>query len=83
MSAGGQEMLVELLHELARQRAIAQTVQAARRDPHAEFFIRQRAAVVIAGLPCEKESMQNQERAAQRLPVSRGLIVNLDLDLLI
>jgi hypothetical protein len=84
MSAGGQEMLVELVRELARQRAIAKTVEAARRKPDPEFFARQRAAILTTGLLDEQEQEEVERQSQNRLPVSRqALIVDVDLDLFI
>ena len=43
LSAGGHDMLVELLRELAKRRAIATTVRAARREPGPEQWDEVRA----------------------------------------
>jgi len=51
LSTGGQEMLVELLRELARQQAIATTLQAARREPGPEQWDEIRAALLKESRP--------------------------------
>jgi c-di-GMP-binding flagellar brake protein YcgR len=84
MSAGGQDMLVELIRELARQRAIAQTVQAARNEPDAELFIQQRAAVLSIGLPLGETVVSLESGEKKTIAVDRqALIVSADLDLFI
>ena len=85
MSSGGQNLLVELIRELARQQAIAQTVQAVRRAPDEEFFVQRRAAAFRTGLPLEETGIPPVEReAAPTLVVDRrALIVDGELDLFI
>lgn len=51
LSAGGQDMLVELLRELARQQAIATTLRAARREPDPEQWKKARAALLKESVP--------------------------------
>lgn len=83
MSAGGQDMLVELLRELARQHAIARTVQALRREPDPEFFTAPRTALLSADLPAG-ETVVTFEGDKSRLTVDRqALIIREDLDLFI
>ena len=51
LSAGGQDMLVELLRELARQQAIASTLRAARREPAEDQWSEARAALLKESRP--------------------------------
>jgi len=81
MSAGGQDMLAELVRELARQQAIARVAEAARRGPDAEFFVQRRAALFRTGLPIV-EALAGTESGEAAPPVDRRvLIVEGELDL--
>jgi hypothetical protein len=84
LSAGGQDMLVELIRELGRQQAIARVLRAARRGPDEEVLSRQRAALLLEPLPIVGR-VENPEKREVDSPIEArpSLIFDADLDLYI
>jgi hypothetical protein len=74
LSAGGQEMLVELLRELARQQAIATTLRAARREPGPEQWDEVRAALLKEDRPMLGRIMASQVAEVSPLVVDRSAL---------
>jgi len=84
MSAGGQDMLVELVRELARQHAMTRRVQAVRRQPDAKFFAEQTAPVIQVGFPARENILAPGSVDSSGVAVNRqSLIIRDDLDLFI
>jgi hypothetical protein len=84
LSAGGQDMLVDLVRELERQQAIAKVLRAARRGPDEEVLNRQRTVLLCDHVPI-LGSAENPEKseANSRIEVRPSLIIDADLDLYI
>jgi hypothetical protein len=74
LSSGGQEMLVELLRELARQQAIATTLRAARREPGPEQWDEVRAALLKESRPMLGRIMASQLPEVSPLVVDRSAL---------
>ena len=75
LSAGGQDMLVELLRELARQQAIATTLQAARREPGPEQWNEVRAALLKESRPTLGSIVTSQISEMSPLVVDRSALI--------
>jgi hypothetical protein len=84
LSAGGQDMLVELIRELARRHAIASMLRAARREPDPKQWNGYRAALLNGNPPIIGSGVDSQNGEANALVVDRGsLILDGELDLFI
>jgi hypothetical protein len=84
MSALGQDMLKELIRELARQRAIASTLKTGRHKPDPKKWNSGRAAIFNANLPIIGCTGDSQDGEGNPLLVDRvSLILDRELDLFI
>jgi len=84
MSALGQDMLKELIRELARQRAIASTLRMGRRTPDPKQWNVRRTELSIANLPIIGSAADSQDSEGNSLLVDRvSLILDRELDLFI
>ena len=84
LSALGQDMLKELIRELARQRAIASTLRMGRRSPDPKQWNGGRAALFNANVPIigsarDSENGEGPPRLVDRV----SLILDRELDLFI
>ena len=84
LSALGQDMLKELIRELARQRAIASTLRMGRRSPDPKQWNGGRAALFNANVPIigsarDSENGEGNSRLVDRV----SLILDRELDLFI
>jgi hypothetical protein len=75
LSAGGQDMLVELLRELARQQAIANTLRAARREPDPEQWNQARAALLKESVPMFRRIVASQVPEVSPILVDRSALI--------
>jgi len=75
LSSGGQEMLAELLRELARQQAIATTLRAARREPGPEQWDEVRAALLKESRPTVVRIVASQVSEVSPLVVDRSALI--------
>ncbi len=84
LSAGGQNMLVELIRELSRQQAIASALSSARREPDPKQWNEYRAALLNGNLPIVGSVVDSPNGEANALVVDRGaLILDGEVDLFI
>lgn len=84
LSSGGQDMLVELVRELARQQAIANVVRDARQEPDRGIFTEQRLAALRASFPLLRATDGAESNASGSPAVSTtALLVDGDIDLFI
>ena len=72
LSGRGQDMLVELLRELARQQAIANTLRAARQEP--ERWNKARATLLRASLPVFRRIVASPEKVGPQVDQSGSLL---------
>src|SRR6266550_1926494 len=75
LSAGGQDMLVELLQELARQQAIATTLRAARREPLREQWEEARTALLKESRSTLGRRVVSQVSEVSRLVLDRSPLI--------
>jgi hypothetical protein len=75
LSAGGRDMLAELLRELARQQAIASTLRAARREPDPKQWNETRAALLKESRPMLGRIMVSQIQEENSLVVDRSALI--------
>jgi PilZ domain len=75
LSAGGHDMLVELLRELARQQAIATTLRAARREPGPDQWNEVRAALLKESRPMLGRIVASQASEVSPLVVDRSALI--------
>jgi len=78
LSPGGQDMLVELIRELARQNAIAGTLRAARREPDQDRWDECRAALLQESSPMLGRIIVSENSAARPLAVERSALADED-----
>jgi hypothetical protein len=84
LSALGQDMLKELIRELARQRVIASTLKTGRHKPDPKQWNGGRAALFSANLPIIGSARDSQDSEGNSLLVDRvSLILDRELDLFI
>ncbi len=83
MSALGQDMLKELIRELARQRAIASTLRMDRRKPDPPQWNGGRTALLGANLPIIGNAADSPNCERNSLVNRIALILDRDLDLFI
>jgi hypothetical protein len=75
LSSGGQDMLVELLRELARQQAIANTLRAARRESGPGQWDEVRAALLKESRPMRGRIMASPVSEVSPLVVDRSALI--------
>jgi len=75
LSAGGQDMLVELLRELARQQAISCVLRAVRREPGPEHWNEARSALLKESRPMLGRIMASQASEVNPLAADRSALI--------
>lgn len=75
LSAGGQDMLVELIRELTRQQAIATTLRVARREPDPKQWNECRAALLKESFPILGRILASQSSEESFLVVDRPSLI--------
>ncbi len=84
LSTSGQDILDELIRELARQQAVASLLRAVRRGPDPEELNKDRAALLNVSLPIVGSFVSLDETGANSLSVDRSVtIIEGEIDLFI
>ncbi len=84
LSTGGQDMLAELIRELARQQAITSTLRAARREPDPEVLRQGQARLVNWSLPIVGSEVSVETPDTNSLSADRPVtIIEGELDLFV